>query len=246
MTTPKVTQWRESSAANVFNWAALARRQRRAIPRGSSKLAVNSSCDRASGFSLLELLILVAVTAVIVALALPSVMNSLKNYRLNADAASTADYLNVARMRAASQFAPYRVNVSTTTSSFNMEKLCGATATSVDPACTGPYSAFSTPQIELGTQFANQEDTYASCRPSGVTSYPGSITADASGCPNLVQFYFNTRGAPVDGAGNPLSNGGAVVYLSNTIGLVDAVTVSLGGSAAAWTWIAGEGKWVKR
>jgi hypothetical protein len=61
-----------------------------------------------------------------------------------------------------------------------------------------------------------------------------------------LQLYFNTRGLAVDSTGNPLSNGGAVLYLSNQNNLLDAITVSMGGRVAVWNWGPESGQWFMR
>ena len=201
------------------------------------------------GFSLLELLAVIIIIGIIVTFALPSAFTSIKNYRLHSDATAISSYLNVARMRSAAQYAPYRVIVNITAGTYTMEKLCGMTPSTVDSACTSAYAAFTTRQFEGGTQYAMQGNTFAGCRPSGV-GLPGTITADPSGCPsagpNPLQLYFNTRGLPVDSTGNPLSNGGAALYLTNQNNLLDAITVSLGGRVAVWNWSPESGQWFMR
>jgi len=210
---------------------------------------IEMESEKVCGFSLIELMIGVVVAGIIAAMTVPMALTSLKDYHLNADAANLANYANVARMKAASQYAPYRLNINTTNGTFTMEKLCGDTPSSVDGNCSGglnPYSPFSTPQIDLGTQYAAQGDTYSSCRPNGISVFPGDITADPANCPALLQIYFNTRGVPVNSNGGPLTNGGAVVYITNPDNLVDAVTFSLGGRVAVWTWNSGTSQWVMR
>lgn len=199
-----------------------------------------------AAFSLLEALIVVSVMLIVAAASLPSVIHALKGYRLHSDSAAIAGAMNVARMRAASQYAPYRVNLSINSGTFSIEKLCGNTTTASDASCTGPYASFSTPVLESGTQYVSQGDSLASCRPAGVSSYPGSITADASGCGNTVAFYFNTRGSPVDASGNPLASGGALVYVQNSASAVDAVTVSIGGRVTVYNWSGFNSTWYQR
>ncbi len=199
-----------------------------------------------SGFTLLEILSVMTALAIISAIALPSAFNALAGYRVHSDAAGIASFFNIARMRAAAQYAPYRINIAISSGTYTMEKLCGDTPSTVDSACTSAYAAFTTPQIESGTQYSMQGDTFASCRPSGITMYPGTITADPAGCPSLVQFYFNTRGAPTDGAGNPLANGGAIVYLNNQNNMVDALTVAVGGRVSVWNWDSSATQWYLR
>ena len=203
-----------------------------------------------SGLTLIEVLIVIVVTLVILGLALPSASQALKSYRLTADVSDVAGMLSAARMQAASQFAPYRMDIDTTQGTYVIEKLCGNTPTSgaagADSNCTSAYNPFSTPEDELGTQYAYSGDSFASCRPSGIGSYPGTITGDASGCPSVLQIYFNTRGAPVDLNGNPLSNGGAVLYATSPDNMVQAITVSAGGRVATWLWSSGSSQWTLR
>jgi len=213
--------------------------------RGDTMRAVKM-VERDHAFTTIELLAVLATLGVIAAMAVPSVVNSVRGYRLHSDLSTLASLCNVARLRAASQYAPYRVNVSVAAGTYSIEKLCGNTASSVDAACTSAYAAFTTPQIESGTQYVLQGDTFTSCRPSGPTSYPGTITADAVGCPDPVHLYFNTRGTPVDNAGNPLANGGVGVYMTNQNGMVDALTLSIGGQAAVWNWDPSASKWYSR
>ena len=197
---------------------------------------------------MLEMLVVLMVVGVVTAIAIPQAYHAVKAYRLHADASSLADQLNIARMRAASQFAPYRGVVNASSGTYWREKLCGDTSTSTDSACTSAYNALTTAGIEGGTQYAMEGDKFSSCRPSflSASAYPGTIQADPSPCPDPIEIYFNTRGAPVDSNGNPLGNGGAVIYVGNQFNLVDAVTVSIGGAVNVWNWDTASSSWMKR
>ena len=221
----------------------------RHLSSGTSRLSLrelDSSPD--SAFTVVEILLVMAIIGIVAAMAIPQAYEAIKAYRLHADASAIAGQLNVARMRAASQFAPYRVVISTTFGTYWQEKLCGDTSTSVDAACTSPYNALSTADIESGTQYALQGDRFSSCRPAFLSGsgYPGTIQADPSPCPNPLDIYFNTRGTPVDSGGNPLANGGVAIYISNQNNLVDAVTVAIGGAVTVWNWDAASNTWAKR
>lgn len=196
---------------------------------------------------MLEILLVVLVIGTVVAMAVPQAFQAVKAYRLHADASSLAVQMNVARMRAASQYTPYRLVINVADGTYWREELCGATSASVDAACTSPYQAHSTPVIEGGAQYASPGDVYSICRPASAgTSYPGTILGDPNSCSGQLDLYFNTRGAPVDSTGNPLGNGGAVVYLQNQNNLVDAVTVATGGAVTTWNWDSASSSWIQR
>ncbi len=205
----------------------------------------------------------VVIIGIIAAFAIPGALVALKGYRLHADAAAVASFYNVARMKSASQYAPYRLEANIAGSSFFIEQLCGvnqlANAACIVPGAN-PYTPLNPRSIDkLGTQGVSQGDTFLSCRPAGVTAFPGSITADPAGCPatppGILDFYFNTRGLPVTGPpiapdttppGSPLGNGGAVLYVQNQNNLLDAITVSIGGRVTVWNWSPSTGQWVMR
>jgi type II secretory pathway pseudopilin PulG len=197
---------------------------------------------------MVEMLLVVTVAGIIAAMVVPQAYQAVKAYRLHEDASALADQLNLARMRAASQFAPYRVVINADSGTYWPEQLCGDTSTSTDSACTSAYNALTSPVIEGGTQYTLEGDSFSGCRPSFISGslYPGTIQADPSPCPDLIEIYFNTRGAPVDSNGNPLGNGGAAIYVRNQYNLVDAVTLAIGGAVTVWNWDTASNSWVKR
>lgn len=199
-------------------------------------------------FTMVEMLLVVTIIGIIATMAIPQAYEAIKAYRLHADASALADQLNLARMRAASQFAPYREVINTTSGTYWREQLCGDTSTTADSACTSAYNSLTSPAVEGGTQYAQEDDSFSGCRPASINAsgFPGTIQADPNPCPNPVDIYFNTRGAPVDNVGNPLGNGGAVIYVINQYNLVDAVTVSTGGAVTVWNWDPASSTWAKR
>jgi type II secretory pathway pseudopilin PulG len=202
--------------------------------------------EKQAGFSTTELLVVILIMGGVAAFSLPSALNAVKGYRLHADAAVISTYLNLAQMKAASQYAPYRLVVNVAAGTYMLEKLCGTTPSSVDSSCTTPFSPFTTRQFDGGTQYAFQGNTFASCRPSGITVYPGTITGDPSPCADPFYVYFNTRGTPVNSSGGPVGNGGAALYIQNENALVDAVTASPAGRVSVWTWKLAGTLWASR
>jgi hypothetical protein len=51
---------------------------------------------------------------------------------------------------------------------------------------------------------------------------------------------------PVDSNGNPLSNGGAVIYVTNNSNLTDAVAVTVGGRVSTFQWRPSDSTWLSR
>jgi prepilin-type N-terminal cleavage/methylation domain-containing protein len=203
--------------------------------------------ERDHGFSLAEVLLVILIMGIITALAIPQAYTALKAYKLHADASAIAAQLNVARFRATSQYAPYRVNLisSTTPNAYTMERLNGDATANNDPNCASStnaaYFPYATPSIENGTQYLSSDDTFTTTNPGGAT-YPGTVTG---GTPP-TKVYFNTRGMPVSCDGSPISNGGVVVYVKSPYGLTDAIVVSVGGRIAIYQWSTTQAKWIAR
>ena len=196
------------------------------------------------GFTIIELMVVVLVMGIVVAIAIPQALTAVKGYRLHSDAAALAGQLSVTRFRATSQNTPYRLVITTAAipHTFDTERLCGGSSSSTDSACTSAYAPRTNP-IEGGTIPINQGNSFTTTNPGGTTTFPGTITAAGAA---TTTFYFNTRGMPVDGSGNPLSNGGAVVYITNNSNLTDAIVVSIGGQVSSYQWKPSTSTWLAR
>ena len=198
------------------------------------------------GMSLIEVMLVAAVGMVITAMALPSLMNFQRAYRVHSDSGALAAYLSMVRVRAASQYTPYSLNVDPTASTYVMEQLTQTTYNPFGTPGSVTYVSQSPAVFESGTQYFDQGNTISNCRPTGITAYPPPVTADPGTCTGAFKFYFNTRGIPVDSAGSTLPSGGLAIYVKGQSGLLDAVSVSSGGAIQSLNYSPPSSTWIIR
>ena len=105
---------------------------------------------RKSGFTVLELIVAVGIAMVVMGIAVPSFMTWLPALRLSSGARQVATDLQVARMKAISQNAKYRMNFVTTTS-YRLEK-------------------------HDGTQFNTESGPFS--LPEGITTTAGALASE--------------------------------------------------------------------
>jgi len=157
--------------------------------------AATTAASRARGFSMLELLMVVAVAAIVAAMAIPPYMNYLRNYRVRNDANNIVGLTTVARMRAGASF--------------------GRAAVSCNPQAAPPVCAVYTLSATSGnvcdlTLWTPELQRYA-FSPTVKFGIPASVTNGVAGqsltTPTQVgsaiqgssyTFYFNSRGWPIN------------------------------------------------
>ena len=197
-----------------------------------------------NGLTIIELMVVVFIMGIVVAIAIPQALTAVMAYRLHSDAAALAGQLSVTRFRATSQNTPYRLVITTAAipHTFDTERLCGGASSATDSACSSAYVPRTNP-IEGGTVPIDRGNAFTTTNPGGTTAFPGTITAAGAAA---TTFYFNTRGMPVDSSGNPLSSGGAVIYITNNSNLTDAIVVSIGGQITNYQWKPSTSTWMAR
>jgi len=148
---------------------------------------------------MIELLVVVGLTAVIAAIAIPMMANTLGNFRLSGDARSLSNALSVAKMRAASDFTQTRLFVDLDDRTYHIEE----------------YRRSGTPGWVSATGSTNlsQSDAFG----FGVVSTP----------PPSTQATIGQAAACLDGSGKVIGGSACVVFNSRGIPVEPSPDMSL-------------------
>ena len=149
-----------------------------------------------AGFSLLELVIVVAIAVVISAMAVPFARNQIRIYRLNAAASAVASAIQSTRYQAIMVGCPYTLTY--TAGSINYQRATQP-ITGSPPACSATYSADPTSPggpWATSNEIAINQNTTLQFNPSGtVQATTGSLTFN-------LTLGTMTKAFTVSGVGN--------------------------------------------
>jgi type II secretory pathway pseudopilin PulG len=206
---------------------------------------------RQAGFSTLELLIVIAMSIVITAIAIPQYVRTSAYLRAAGDLRALNGVTAQAKMRAAADFTHARAYADLGANTFHLEIWnktgnggagCWQTDGDNANACTVAASpvfnlaqgdAFGTGGLTQGPTIAQQPTIPAQVACQSTNGGNGTI-------PNTECIVFNSRGIPIDANGAPLATG--AVYLTNGT-VVNGITVSATGSIQAWTSPVSSASW---
>jgi len=185
---------------------------------------------REYGFSMLELVIVVAMVLIVTAMAAPNIFNIIYNIRLRSAAQTVSGMMQTARMQAVRDN-KYRYACTGLADGVTKSWVAASSA------CNAPNPTDTQAQLGTGIQLAN-------------SGYPGGIDTAAGFSPLSPSFKpaFNERGLPCTPNGgrcspsvsSPAGVASFVVYLTDSrpIGADGwaSVTVSPAGRTQVWIW----------
>jgi len=178
------------------------------------------------GFSLLEMMMVVALLGVLTVIAVPMSGNTIKYLKLSGDARELANITAVAKMRAAAKFTQSRVYIDRAGRSFYVQTYDKTTAAWVTEG--GATSLSSTVVFGYGPVTDPPADTQTTIDQSPECPDTGSPPAPIA---NTSCIVFNSRGIPIDATGSPL--GTNAIYLNDGIA-VYGITIAATGFIRTW------------
>lgn len=173
------------------------------------------------GFSMIEIALVITITLILVAIAVPTLINSIDSWKITGAATDLSGFIQQARITAEKQNTTLPVYVGTVETN----------AQGVFLGTSGSTWAAGEPDVPFpaGVTVANASNAPAALSPG--------FTAEAAG----TTLYFSGRGLPVKASGNTyVPSNGVIFYLTDTNGDWAAVSVTGTGRSKAWRW---NGSW---
>jgi prepilin-type N-terminal cleavage/methylation domain-containing protein len=178
----------------------------------------NMEARNQRGFTMIELLIVVGILAIVAAMAIPSYLDYLRNYRVRNDANNIVGLTTIARMRAGANFSRAAVScdapagVPSTCRIYTLQNASSGTACTLSTWTLEPQQYTFSSTVQFGIPTAA---TFGVMGQS--TTAPAQVYSGITPTPPPYTIYFNSRGWPVDCNGNAITN--YALYLQDQPGI---------------------------
>ena len=190
-----------------------------------------------SGFSAIELLVVLAIAGTLAAMTVPVSMSLVDDYRLSGDAHDVSNSIAMAKMTAAAQFTRARLRVNLVAGTYQVE-VWQKTGTPGWVADGGISLLAIGDTFSSGTITAPPPNSQAAVAQAPACRDAANAVIAGTSC-----VQFNSRGISVDDAGT--LSAVRLVYLSGPTG-VFAVVVSGTSQLQVWRISPGGGTWIQQ
>ena len=179
------------------------------------------------GFSLIEMLLVLAIMGVLATIAVPMSGNAVRYIRISGDARDISNALSVTKMRAASKFTKARLLADLSSKSYYIQtydKTANSWVSETGTTTLSSYVSFGYGSV--GTPPSNTQTAIGQASTCYDTASPPAAIA------NTACVIFNSRGIPVvDSTGSP--SGNYALYINDGT-FVYGVTVAATGFIRTW------------
>jgi prepilin-type N-terminal cleavage/methylation domain-containing protein len=178
------------------------------------------------GFTVLEVMVVVAMVGVVSAIALPSINGTMNHFRLSGDARGISNAVAVAKMRAASDFSRARLYIDVSARSHRVE-VWRKTGTPAWVTEGGATALSRLAVFGFGSVSSPPPNSQAT-----IEQPSACLDADGNAIALTACVVFNSRGIPIDATGAP--TGTNVIYVTDGTA-VYGTTVAATGLVRLWT-----------
>jgi len=178
------------------------------------------------GFSLVELLMVVAIMGVLAAITVPMSGNAIRYIKVSGDARDVANATAVTKMRAAAKFTQARLYIDKVGKQYYVQTYDKTTLTWVTDG--GATSLANTVSFSYGPVATPPANTQTAIGQAPLCKTNGNTPVDVA---NTACVVFNSRGIPIDSTGSPF--GDDAIYVTDG-SAVYGITVAATGFIRTW------------